>query len=213
MPLGKHLMCIIHTDYSIDLISHLNARLFATKIMASYIALLRKEKHSDFGVEFPDLPGCVTAGSSLEEARAMAEEALAAHIAFLREDGDAVPAPSPLDVIAKRAEMKGAVPFMVELKVPSDKAVRINITVPERVLQLIDEAVAPMGGNRSAFMVSAAEEKARMLTQHSEEQLTAWAKAHLARPKTLLAESPAAAYKVVRTRGGRIAAKRVGKKA
>ena len=180
--------------------------------MTSYIALLRKEKNSDFGVEFPDLPGCISAGSTLEEARMMAEEALAAHIAFLREDGDALPAPSSLDSVSKRAEMKGAVAFMVELKEPSDKAIRINITVPERVLQLIDAAVAPMGGNRSAFMVSAAEEKARLLTQHSEGQLTAWAKAHLAAPRSLRAESPAAAYQVMRTPGGRIAARRTGKK-
>jgi predicted RNase H-like HicB family nuclease/uncharacterized protein (DUF1778 family) len=180
--------------------------------MVSYIALLRKDRNSDYGVEFPDLPGCITAGSTLEEARVMAEEALAAHVAFLREDGDAVPAPSPLDAIAMRAEVKGAVPFMVELKEPSDKAIRINITVPERVLQLIDEAAAPMGGNRSAFMVSAAEEKARMLTQHNEEQLTAWAKAHLAEKKPLRAETPAGSYKVTRTRGGRILAKRATKK-
>ena len=180
--------------------------------MTSYIALLRKEKNSDFGVEFPDLPGCISAGGTLEEARLMAAEALAAHIAFLREDGDAVPAPSPLDVVVKRAEMTGAVPFMVELKESADRAIRINITVPERILQLIDAAVAPMGGNRSAFMVSAAEEKARTLTQHSEEQLTAWAKAHLAGPKSVRAQLPAATYKVMRTQGGRITASRVGKK-
>ena len=42
-------------------------------------------------MEFPDLPGCISAGSTLEEARQMAEEALAAHAAFLREDGDEVP--------------------------------------------------------------------------------------------------------------------------
>lgn len=180
--------------------------------MASYIALLRKDRNSDFGVEFPDLPGCVSAGSTLEEARVMAEEALAAHVAFLREDGDAVPASSPLDVVAKRAEMKGAVPFMVELKEPSEKAVRINITVPERVLRLIDEAAAAMGGNRSAFMVSAAEEKARALTQHDEEQLTAWAKAHLAEREPLRAEATTGSYKVTRTPRGRISAKRVAKK-
>ena len=180
--------------------------------MAGYIALLRKDRNSDYGVEFPDLPGCISAGSTLEEARVMAEEALAAHVAFLREDGDAVPAPSPLDAVAKRAEMKGAVPFLVELKEPSDKAIRINITVPERVLRLIDAAVAPMGGNRSAFMVSAAEEKARALTQHDEGQLTAWAKAHLAGQNPLRAEVPAGAYKVTRTVRGRILAKRVAKK-
>jgi predicted RNase H-like HicB family nuclease len=180
--------------------------------MASYIALLRKDKNSDYGVEFPDLPGCISAGSTLEEARVMAQEALAAHVAFLREDGDEVPAPSALDVISRRPDVKGAVPFMVELKEPSDKTIRINITVPESVLQLIDEAAGPMGGNRSAFMVSAAEEKARMLTQHNEEQLTAWAKAHLAGKKPLRAEMPAGSYKVTRSHGGRILAKRVAKK-
>jgi predicted RNase H-like HicB family nuclease len=87
-----------------------------SEIMASYIALLRKDKNSDYGVEFPDLPGCISAGTTLEEARRMAEEALAAHAAFLRENGDEVPAPSPLDVIARRPEIKGAVPLMVELK-------------------------------------------------------------------------------------------------
>ena len=102
---------------------------------------------------------------------------------------------------------------MVELKEPSDKAIRINITAPERVLKLIDEAAGPMGGNRSAFMVTAAEEKARMLTQHNEEQLTAWAKAHLAGKKPLRVEMPAGSYKVTRSYRGRIAAKRVAKKA
>ena len=35
-----------------------------------YIALIHKEDASDYGVSFPDLPGCVTAGATLDEARA-----------------------------------------------------------------------------------------------------------------------------------------------
>ena len=170
--------------------------------MTSYIALLRKDKNSDYGVEFPDLPGCITAGSTLEEARQMAEEALAAHVAFLREDGDAVPAPAELDAIAKLPAIKGAVPFMVELKEPADKAIRINITVPERLLQLIDEAVAPIGGNRSAFMVSAAEEKARIVLQQRDAKTTAWAKAHLARGSNLRVQSRTGQYRVSASDGG-----------
>jgi predicted RNase H-like HicB family nuclease len=146
--------------------------------MASYIALLRKDRDSDYGVEFPDLPGCISAGSTLEEARQMAEEALSAHVSLLRQDGDAVPEPSPLDAIAKLPELKGAVPFMVELKAPADKALRINITVPERALALIDEA---SGGNRSAFMVAAAEEKARAIDQQRDAETSAWGKERLAR--------------------------------
>jgi predicted RNase H-like HicB family nuclease len=60
-----------------------------------YIAHLHKNKNSDYGVSFPDFPGCVTAGSSLEEARSMAAEALAFHVAGMREDGEAIPAPFP----------------------------------------------------------------------------------------------------------------------
>ncbi|MEO7726131.1 MAG: type II toxin-antitoxin system HicB family antitoxin [Burkholderiales bacterium] len=83
--------------------------------MASYIALLRKDKNSEYGVEFPDLPGCISAGSTLEEARLMAEEALAKHVTFLRQEGDKISAPSKLTAISKRAEIKDALSFTVDL--------------------------------------------------------------------------------------------------
>jgi predicted RNase H-like HicB family nuclease len=74
-----------------------------------YIAYLHKDKNSDYGVSFPDFPGCVTAGSTLEEARSMAAEALALHVAGMREDGEEVPEPSTLDDLRAHPAMKGAV--------------------------------------------------------------------------------------------------------
>ena len=65
--------------------------------MTSYIALLRKEPTGDYGVEFPDFPGCVTAGTDPEDACRMAAEALDLHIRGMLEDGDPVPEPSKLD--------------------------------------------------------------------------------------------------------------------
>ena len=65
-----------------------------------YIAYLDKEKKSDFGVSFPDFPGCITAGKTLDEARLMAAEALAMHIASIAEDGKAIPEPSTIDALA-----------------------------------------------------------------------------------------------------------------
>lgn len=65
-----------------------------------YIAYLHKDRDSDFGVSFPDFPGCVTAGRTLEEARRIAAEALALHIAGMVEDGQAIPEPSSLDALA-----------------------------------------------------------------------------------------------------------------
>jgi predicted RNase H-like HicB family nuclease len=66
--------------------------------MRHYIALIHKDADSDYGVSFPDLPGVVTAGSDLGEARKMAFEALAFHLAGLAEDGEAVPQPSLISV-------------------------------------------------------------------------------------------------------------------
>src|SRR5277367_1560765 len=65
-----------------------------------YIAYVHKDPTSDYGVSFPDFPGCVTAGKTLEEARRMVQEALCLHIAGMIEDGDKLPAPSTLDHLA-----------------------------------------------------------------------------------------------------------------
>jgi len=70
--------------------------------MARYVAVIRKEAESDFGVEFSDLPGCVTAGRSLDEAMAFAREALALHVEGILADGDTLPEPSTLESVMRR---------------------------------------------------------------------------------------------------------------
>jgi predicted RNase H-like HicB family nuclease len=120
-----------------------------------YIAYLHKDKDSDFGVSFPDLPGCITAGRTLEEARAMAVEALTAHLEGIVEDGEAVPEPSTLDQLADDPAMKGAVAFLVSAEAP-EKTVRINITARESQIQAIDRLAKKNGMTRSAYMVRAA---------------------------------------------------------
>ena len=128
--------------------------------MPSYIALLRKEAKSDFGVNFPDFPGCITAGSTLEEARILAKEALDAHVALMLEDGDPLPNPSSLDNIVADTDNRDALPFLVDLSLPG-KVVRINITVPQRDLDVIDAAARSAEQPRSTYLVSAALERAR----------------------------------------------------
>jgi predicted RNase H-like HicB family nuclease len=63
--------------------------------MRYYIALIHKDADSDYGVSFPDLPGVITAVTDLDDARAMAAEALALHLEGMAADGEAVPEPSP----------------------------------------------------------------------------------------------------------------------
>ena len=59
--------------------------------MPSYIELIHKDANSDFGVSFPDFSGVITAGVTLDDARAMAEEALALHVEGMVADGEAIP--------------------------------------------------------------------------------------------------------------------------
>ncbi len=53
----------------------------------------------DWGVIFPDFPGCVSAGDTIDEALTMAMEALALHVGAMREDGDPVPEPGSFDAL------------------------------------------------------------------------------------------------------------------
>ena len=82
--------------------------------MRHYIALIHKDANSDYGVSFPDLPGVISAGRTLDEARAMAAEALAFHLEGLAEDGEAVPEPSTLEEIMAVAENKDGVAVLVD---------------------------------------------------------------------------------------------------
>lgn len=90
--------------------------------MASYIALIRKERDSDFGVDFADFPGCVTAGATLEEARQMAQEVLELHVQGVVEDGETLPAASSLDTILNDPINQDAVAFLVTLPGSSERS-------------------------------------------------------------------------------------------
>jgi predicted RNase H-like HicB family nuclease len=124
--------------------------------MTSYIALIHKDADSEFGVSFPDLPGCVSVGATLEEARANAEEALLLHTDGMVEDGESVPAPSTLDeVMANPVNRDGAV-IIVPLKTAQSRTVRVNITLPETTLRDIDAYAETHGFTRSGLLARAA---------------------------------------------------------
>lgn len=124
--------------------------------MRNYIGLIHKDADSDYGVSFPDFPGVITAGRDLDEARQMAEEALAFHIEGLIEDGEAIPAPSSLEAVMADPDNKDGVAILVALKSETKKAVRINITIQEDILQEIDAYAEKNGLTRSGFLARAA---------------------------------------------------------
>ena len=126
--------------------------------MANYIAVVHKDPKSDFGVSFPDFPGCITAGSSIDEAKDMAYEALSLHIKGLLEDGENIPAPSKLENIMENPEYSDAAAILVvTVSEARPRSVRVNITVPEDMLRSIDTIAKKRGMSRSSFLVNAAQ--------------------------------------------------------
>jgi predicted RNase H-like HicB family nuclease len=81
-----------------------------------YVAIIHKDHDSDFGVGFPDFPGCITAGRTLNEAKDMALEALTGHIEVMRETGEAVPDPSSLDEVMSDPQVRDGVAFLISIK-------------------------------------------------------------------------------------------------
>jgi predicted RNase H-like HicB family nuclease len=120
-----------------------------------YIAYLHKEANSDFGVSFPDFPGCVTAGKTLQQARRMAVEALALHVRGMIDDGDEIPPPSTLDELAGDRAMRGAVAVLIPLQA-REKTVRFNITARESEVEEINRLAKRAGLSRSAYIVQCA---------------------------------------------------------
>ena len=124
----------------------------------NYIALMHKTPSSDYGVSFPDFPGCITAGTTLDEAKSLAREALKGHIGVMRDMKEVIPEASSLESIMQNPDNKGATAFLVN--VPSSKVVRVNVCFPEEILNYIDEGAHKLHMNRSAFLASLALEKA-----------------------------------------------------
>ncbi len=124
--------------------------------MKNYIALIHKDRGTEYGVSFPDLPGCISAGATLDEARSMAAEALALHLEGMVADGEAIPEPSSLEDIMSNKENLDGVAVLIPAPAQAAKTVRVNITLPEDVLSEIDRYAEREGFTRSGFLAQAA---------------------------------------------------------
>ncbi len=71
---------------------------------AGYIALVHKDKGTSYGVSFPDVPGCISAGDTFGEAIDNASHALAGHLAVMAADGDPIPNARSLEELKQDAE-------------------------------------------------------------------------------------------------------------
>ena len=106
----------------------------------------------------PDLPGCFSAGDTLDEAIAMAQDAIDLHCGTLIEDGQDIPPARTIAEPQRGPDFAGCVWAVVD--VPVEKylgpAEKINITLPRLLLSRIDDYARSHGATRSGFLAQAA---------------------------------------------------------
>ncbi len=107
-----------------------------------------------FGVVFPDLPGCFSAGDSLDEAMVAAREAAAAWIDSALDAGEPIPPPSSLETLRQADDYKGWIfgVVTVDPAVLDDTTERVNITLPRRILERLDAQAKANGDTRSGYI-------------------------------------------------------------
>jgi predicted RNase H-like HicB family nuclease len=104
-----------------------------------------------FGVYFPDLDGCTSGGGDLHQAITNAAEALALHVEGMVEDGQALPAPTPLDKNEIEPDVDMQAIILIEAHQPARK-MRITVMMDADLLAEIDRVAT----NRSLFLSNAA---------------------------------------------------------
>ena len=114
-----------------------------------YLAIVHHDRpNGPFGVTVPDLPGCFSAGDTLADALENAQEAIALHVEGLLSDGEPVPDPAPT------VDADGGIVAAVNVDdgLLSDRAVRLNITLPSRIVGPLDDAARRAGTTRSGLL-------------------------------------------------------------
>lgn len=96
-------------------------------------AYFRRTESGGYSVDFPDLPGCISAGDTLEEALSMAREALSLHLFGMDEDGEAIPpASDPSELRAETGTFVSPVeghPDMARDEI-RNRSVKKTLTIP-----------------------------------------------------------------------------------
>jgi len=129
--------------------------------------VIHKDTDSDYGVTVPDLPGCFSAGSTTDEALSNAVEAIECHVEGMLIDGEPLPTSRSVEHYRADRNYADGVWALVDVDVSklSGKSRRVNITLPERVLDQIDSFAARHGDTRSGLLAHAALE---YVAAHSE---------------------------------------------
>lgn len=126
------------------------------------IAIETGDDNHAYGVTVPDIAGCFSAGDTLEEALHNAREAIEFHLEGLVEDNQDIPLPTDMAKHQHHPDFQsGYIWAIVDVDVSRfmGKAEKINVTLPSRLIHLIDAKVASDNRfkSRSGFLAASAE--------------------------------------------------------
>ena len=122
--------------------------------------VIHKDPESDYSVTVPDLPGCYSAGSSIEEAIHMAKEAVECHLEGMLLDGEVVSKILSIERHKENPEYNDGIWGIIDIDVSklSVKSKRVNITIPEKLLHTVDRYAKNHGETRSGLLAQAVTE-------------------------------------------------------
>ncbi|MDE0444170.1 MAG: type II toxin-antitoxin system HicB family antitoxin [Gammaproteobacteria bacterium] len=124
-----------------------------------YVSFIHRDD-AGYGVSFPDFPGCVSVGDTLDDAVRNGCEALAFHVEGLSADGSRVPAPRSIDAIKADPELadwrRDADIVLIPLLLDRGSSRRVNISLDRGLLEAIDDEAKQRRVTRSAFLATAA---------------------------------------------------------
>ena len=125
-----------------------------------YPIVIHKDESSNYGVTFPDLPGCFSAGDTIEEAIINAQEAAECHIEGILLDSEPIPVATDIEKHKDNPIYKDGTWALVDVDLSklSLKSKRINITIPERLLNSVDHFAKKQGATRSGLLTQAVTE-------------------------------------------------------
>lgn len=123
-----------------------------------YPIAIHKDKNTDYGITVPDLPGCFSAGESIEDAITQAKEAIECHLEGLLLNGDPIPSAKKIENYRHHRAYKEAIWALVEVDLSklSGHSKRINITLPENLLHQLDKCASKEGYTRSGLLAQLA---------------------------------------------------------
>ena len=128
-----------------------------------YVALI-DGKRGSYGVVVPDLPGCTSAGRTIDRAYRNAVEAVQIWVKDAVADGEKLARPRSVEELRTDKEIAAALADDVTIVwVPvlrdAGRPVKANLSLDAGLLEAIDAAAEAHGLTRSAFIASAAVEK------------------------------------------------------